>query len=310
VDAYTGRVYEGRVMSLLALQDPDESPLKDTPVYRTLQNVANWIVPLHLLDPKSPSFSPNACRSLHDIMRFAHEMSYAEMFRISDLVTDQGAGAVRMEAPLPLDLRVIDLGGGLTGVPARARRVSAEQVASVPFRAVLKGMMHHGLRSLEPRPVEFRGLLSVMTEQMFTNPHAADRFGDRSYALVSDKYLNFSSRVGYHYGVLDSYCGETVNKNYITFSFQGGAADDVRRNRRARAIASILDALCLLVEVKGDRVTARLQKCDRATVEEKLEMLGRLLIFTRQLDMLMTTEASVGTASRCFLEGNYQCDLS
>ena len=54
-----------------------------------------------------------------------------------------------------------------------------------------------------------------------------------------------------------------MNKNYITFSFKGGAADDVRRNRRVRAIALVLMGLDFTVEVKGDRVDARLQKYER-----------------------------------------------
>jgi len=136
-----------------------------------------------------------------------------------------------------------------------------------------------------------------------------ERFGDRSYAIISDKYLNFSSRVGYHYSVLDAYCGATVNKNYITFSFKGGAADDVRRNRRVRAIAIVLMGLDFSVEVKGDRVDARLQKYDSPVIQEKLDQIGRLLIFTRQMDMLMTSEAGVEAVAQKFLRGNYGLDM-
>ena len=92
---------------------------------------------------------------------------------------------------------------------------------------------------------------------MLAPNNMVERFGDRSYALISDNYLNFSSRIGYHYSVLDAYAGESINKNYITFSFKGGAADDVRRNRRARTIATIFAALDFSVEVREDRVDAR-----------------------------------------------------
>jgi pyruvate,water dikinase len=34
-------------------------------------------------------------------------------------------------------------------------------------------------------------------------------------------------------------------------------------------------------------------------------MIGRLLQFTRQMDMLMTNEASVEVLAKNFLEGNY-----
>ncbi len=308
VDAYSGRVYQGKVPELLALRHRRESHMQDTPVYQTLRKVADHVVPLHLVDPKAPEFTPEHCRTLHDVGRLVHEFSYQEMFAISDLVSDTGVGAVKLDAPVRLDLYIIDLGGGLASdVSERTRRVTVEQIESVPMLAVLKGMLHPALQVMEPRPVELGGLLSVMREQMLATP--GERFGDRTYAIISDKYLNFSSRVGYHYSVLDCYCGATINKNYITFSFKGGAADDTRRNRRARAIAIMLMGLDFSVEVKGDRVDARLMKYERPVLEEKLEMLGRLLQFTRQMDMLMTSEVSVEALAKNFLDGNYQMDF-
>jgi pyruvate,water dikinase len=309
VDAYAGRVYQGKVPELLALQQTREPHMKDTPVYRTLRKLAEWIVPLRLVDPKAPEFAPAGCRSLHDLGRLVHELSYAEMFQISDLVSERGGGALKLDAPIPLDLYLIDLGGGLVGVKEEAHKVTAEQIASAPLKALLKGMMHEDLRSREPRPIQFSGLFAVMREQMMAAPNVEERFGERSFAIISDKYLNFSSRVGYHYSVLDSYCGRTVNKNYITFSFKGGAADDVRRNRRVRAIAIALVGLDFSVDVKGDRVDARLQKYEAPVIEEKLDQIGRLLHFTRQMDMLMVSEVSVEAVAKNFLEGNYTLEF-
>jgi pyruvate, water dikinase len=308
VDAFTGCVYSGRVEELLALQKPKETQLKETPVFETLKQVAAAITPLRLVDPKSATFAPERCESLHDVMRLVHEWSYAEMFQISDVVSSEEGHAVKLDAHLPLDLRVIDLGGGLTHVSPNARKVKAKQVSSVPFAALLKGMLHEDLRYQRPRPVEFKGFLSVMGEQMLSNTYGAERFGDRSYAIVSDKYLNFSSRVGYHYGILDCYCGQTINKNYITFSFKGGAADDVRRNRRARAIALILKEFEFSVDVTGDRVDAKFQKYPQEVIQEKLDYLGRLLLFTRQMDMLMHSEASVAAIAASFLAEDYQLE--
>ena len=238
-------------------------------------------------------------------MRLVHEFSYSEMFQISDVVSAEEGHAMKLDAPIPLDLRVIDLGGGIEGVRANARKVKVKQIVSAPFKALLRGMLIDELRYHRPRPVEFGGFLSVMSEQMLSNTYGAERFGDRSYAIVSDKYLNFSSRVGYHYGILDSYCGQTINKNYITFSFKGGAADDVRRNRRARAIALILKELGFSVEVMGDRVDAKFQKYPPEDIEDKLDQVGRLLLFTRQMDMLMHCETSVPAIARAFLVGDY-----
>jgi len=308
VDAYSGRVYQGKVPELLSLQTIRESHMKDTPVYEALKQVAASIVPLHLFDPRSPAFVPESCRSLHDIMRLVHEFSYAEMFRISDMVSNCGGCAVKLDVRVPLDLYVIDLGGGVFEEAAHRRKISPDRIASVPFRALLDGMTHKDLQYQRPRPIELKGFFSVMGEQMLSSTHTAERFGDRSYAIISDKYLNFSSRVGYHYGILDSYCGQTMSKNYITFSFKGGAADDVRRNRRVRAIALILKKLGFSVDIMGDRVDARFQKYESFIIRQKLDVIGRLLIFTRQMDMLMHSEETVETMAKHFLEGNYHLE--
>ncbi|MBF0243595.1 MAG: hypothetical protein HQK64_14110, partial [Desulfamplus sp.] len=256
----------------------------------------------------------------------------------------------RLNAPLPIDLHLIDIGNGIAqeevvndgyiikkesstnilkgstheakdslknsgkvpsetdykNVSAGGGSISPEQITSMPFSALLKGMLNKNLSNLEPRPVSFSGLMSVMQEQMLSPGHVGERFGDRSYAIIADKYLNFSSRVGYHYSVVDAYCGETVNKNYITFSFKGGAADDIRKNRRVRSIALILEAIDFTVDVKEDKVDARLQKYPCSFIKDRLDTLGRLLIFTRQMDMLMTTEKSVSSVAKNFIAGNYK----
>ena len=119
VDAYTCRVYQGQVPELLDHQPLRESHLKDTPVYKILEQVAESILPLRLVDPRSPDFSPDHCRSLHDLGRLVHEFSYTEMFKISDLVSAREGYAVKLDAPIPLDLYLIDLGRRLDGSRSR-----------------------------------------------------------------------------------------------------------------------------------------------------------------------------------------------
>ncbi len=122
VDAYSGRVYMGKVPELMSLQKSRESHMQGTPVYETLKKLAQWIVPLSLVDPSSPSFTPQSCRTLHDIMRFVHELSYAEMFKISDIVSAQAGAALKVDAPIPLDLFVMDLGEGLSMLSEENRK--------------------------------------------------------------------------------------------------------------------------------------------------------------------------------------------
>lgn len=307
VDAYTGRVYEGTVTELLKAVPKKDAHMKGTPVYEQLQHIARHIVPLNLVNPDAPEFSPAGCRTLHDLARFCHEYSYKEMFQISDLASKFHGWSLKLDAALPMDIHLIDLGNGLAeDASVRWNAVKVDQIRSAPFLALLQGMLNKEVHGLDPRPVNFSGLLAVMKEQSFAPGQVGERFGDRSYAIIADKYLNFSSRVGYHYSVIDVYCGDTINKNYITFTFKGGAADSVRKNRRVRAISLILDREGFKVNVKGDKVDARLQKYPKSYIESRMDILGRLLIFTRQLDMLMTTEQSVEWAADNFVAGNYK----
>jgi len=169
-------------------------------------------------------------------------------------------------------------------------------------------MLVEDLRQHGAKPIDLGGFFSVMREQMLAPNSFTERFGDKSYAIISDKYLNFSSRIGYHYSVIDAYCSESTNKNYITFSFKGGAADDIRRNRRARCIGLIFEEVGFQVEIREDRVDARYYKYDEEAIKAKLDLIGRLLQFTRQMDMLMQSEASVQAIARSFLEGKYYLD--
>jgi len=68
----------------------------------------------------------------------------------------------------------------------------------------------------------------------------------------------------------------------------------------------ILEQEGFKVSVKADKVDARLQKYPKSYIESRMDILGRLLIFTRQLDMLMTTEENVAWVVENFVAGNYK----
>lgn len=307
VDALSGRVYAGEIPKLLEFKlDPVRKPAANTPALALLRHVAPHILPLNLVDPAAANFNAAGCASLHDVMRFAHEKCYAEMFTISDSLSESAAAgtASKLVCSAPLDLYVIDLGGGLADPGARA--VTPEDVTSIPFKNLLAGMLNPAVRSRGPRPVDMGGFLSVMGQSLIGgNLNAGERFGDRSYAIVSHRYLNFSSRIGYHYAILDTWCGDTLNKNYIRFEFAGGAAGDERRARRARCIGLILGDLGFSCEVIHDRARARFQKYPRAEIENRLDQLGRLLIVSRQMDMLMVDDSAPRVFADKFLNGEY-----
>ncbi len=310
VDAKNAFVYKGQVPELIEStreENRRKAPefwRQTSPSFQLLEKVILLISPLNLTDPGSAAFSPDRCVTLHDLARFVHERSYREMFGMGDNVGDLRGVGYKLDVFLPIDLYVIDLGGGIGEAPKK-KLLKRSQIESVPLLAVLKGMLHEKIPRFGPRPMDMGGLFSVMMRHAVTSPEEESTFRDPCYAMISDKYMNLTARVGYHFSVVDAYCGESQNKNYISLLFQGGAADYARRTRRARAIAEILEKHGFSVELKHDLVKARLNKGTREETMKQLEMLGSLLQFFRQMDAAMATDDAASVFRDAFLRGDY-----
>ena len=77
VDAINCNIYEGQVPELLEYARNKKEPFKETHLFKTLEKVLKWVVPLNLTDPESETFKPEYCKTYHDITRFAHEVCHA-----------------------------------------------------------------------------------------------------------------------------------------------------------------------------------------------------------------------------------------
>jgi len=310
VDTRAHRVYEGTVAELLEAETKrvreDERLRQDktTPAFDLLNSVSELVLSLNLVDPRSPTFSPENCTSLHDIARFIHEKSYEEMFGMGEHLGDLRGVSSHLDVFLPIDLYLIDLGDGIDA-PAGTRHLKIAQVISAPLKALLAGMLDKRIPRFGPRPMDLRGFMSIMARHAVTNPEEERTFRDPCYALISDEYVNYTARVGYHFGVVDAYCGEAINKNYISILFRGGAADYTRRNRRVRAIAGILDHYGFSTNIRGDALTARLSKRTQQETASQLEMVGRLFQFFRQMDAAMSSEEAVVQVQEAFIRGDF-----
>jgi pyruvate,water dikinase len=304
VDATKRVVYRGRAAALLT-EKRQVNPMKDSPTYNLMRSALRRIAPLNLTDPQKDNFNPAGCRTLHDVIRFAHEMSMQEMFRISDSVRPDECIAVPLRAYLPMKIVVVDLGNGLRKGRTGSHADLAD-VTSIPFRALLQGMKHEQVDWSQHVGLSWGGFASIVAQTAIRDPMTEGRMGAPSYAVIAGHYLNFNSRVGYHFTTLDTFCGHAVNDNYITFYFKGGAADIGRRSRRALMIAQILKQLDFKIDLKGDMVRAEIKKYQKAFLIEKLDLLGRLLGSVRLLDMHLADDRQVDWYVEQFMQGNYQ----
>jgi pyruvate,water dikinase len=305
VDASHRAVYRGRIEELVIRAGARRQARPDAPSLAVLERVTHRIAHLNLTDPSKNSFRAKNCSTYHDVVRYCHEMAISEMFNINDVTNLRERGAAfRLDTEIPLGIYVIDLGGGLAAARG-ARTVVPEQILSLPMRALWTGITTPGVRWSGARPIDVRGFLSVWANTMVDAARTERGLGDNSYALLGGNYVNFGSRLGYHFTTLESVCSDPVHDNYVIFRFKGGAADIQRRERRVRFIADVLQRHGFEVDRRRDLLNAWVRKLPRPEIEAKLTMLGRLMGCARQLDVVMHAETTVQECIEAFLADRF-----
>jgi pyruvate,water dikinase len=293
VDADGLAVYEGRVEELLALSGPREGLMAGTPVGETLKEVMTLITPLNLTNPEAPDFSPKGCRTLHDITRFAHEVSVKEMFAFDKKQAFSRYFIKKLVTPVALEWWVLNLEDGFKQEVAEPQ-VELSNIASAPMLALWEGITATPWEG--PPPVDTLGFMSIVMGAA-TDPNLAaaggTMFGNTNYFMIARDFCNLTSRLGFHFSTVEALVGDQAFENYIRFAFKGGAADYPRRIRRTKFVGEILERYHFKVDVTEDALFARLEAEAKDYMLSRLRILGYLTIHTRQLDMIMLNEADV-----------------
>jgi pyruvate,water dikinase len=300
MDADAGVIYEGEVGEILRHDTQDGAPpARAIPIRNDCERLLQRVAPLTLCEPGSPLFCPQECKTLHDIARYVHQKSMEVMFELDELSRQERRSARLLLWRVPMEVLLLDLGGGLgTGAD---RSVSIDKVLSKPLRALIEGMTDPRLRWAGPVGFDLKGFVSVVVRS------AADdqRYGEPNYCLCSEDYVHFASRLAYHFATVDAICGHSINENYARFLFFGGAAVAARREWRAHFLTTVLQCNGFVVKQVSDRVEAMLAKRDANQIEEALVMLGRLMVASRHLDMVIESQGTAHALAQAFLSGDF-----
>lgn len=267
---------------------------QDTPVKRALRDAAAHITPLNMLDPNSLYFRPDAVKTYHDVTRFCHEKAVDEMFRFGRDHKFPERSSKQLYINVPTRWWVLNLDDGFSQ-EVQGKYVKLDDIASRPMLAIWQGVTAVPWNG--PPPLDAGGFMSVMfrsTTDRSLAPGARAKQTERNYFMISKHYCCLTSRLGYHFSTVETLVTDRTPENYAVFRFQGGAADDDRRGRRVQLIAEILEGRSFITEIRGDNLVARLQGLPENKMYEALWILGYLSIHTRQIDMVMSSNADIG----------------
>jgi pyruvate,water dikinase len=292
IDVENKQIYPGIIKGLVRLQATEEDPYRSSKELQILRRILRWTAPITLIDPTATDFTAENCRTFHDILRFAHEKAIEALLHFHAAKGGrEGMQSRPVRLPVPLRLRVIDIGAGITPAAPRQGELTLAMLNSRPFLAILTGFLKDTEGGKEPVALGIRDILSGLGKPMAL-------LGGTSYpgdnlAIIAEEYCNLNLHLGYHFNVVDAYMSADPDNNYIYFRFVGGLADRSKREWRARLIGAILAGLYFKVERTGDLVIAKARNLDLLQMERVLGRLGELISFTRQLDVQMRDEAAI-----------------
>jgi pyruvate,water dikinase len=296
VDAAAGKIFDGCLPSIMARNLDAEKAHALLRAENT--ELATRTVHLNLTDPEDAHFSPEGCRSLHDLVRFCHEKSVAEMFSLVDRGGRGMGRSRRLTTGLPMVMYVLDLGGGLSSEAGGKGPVDARHLASAPLRSFWTGLA-------DERVVWDQNQLHMDWEDFDRVSAGIFSLDSRllaSYAIVSSEYMHLNIRFGYHFSIVDALCANEPGANYIKFRFKGGGASLLQRGHRLVFVQQVLEHFGYETGIKGDMLDASFTRMPAPETSRALHVLGVVLAETRLMDIKLSSTVDAQQQATAFIQ--------
>jgi pyruvate,water dikinase len=298
VDATGAAIYAGAHPELVEVRRPEYELFEDTAIFHLLKRILAKVSPLNLLHPGDPNFTVENCRTLHDLTRFAHQKAMEEMFSQARGMEHKDRLSRRLRSNIPLGVDIIYIDQAFPQEEEK-RWIEEDEIASVPMQAFWEGIKEEGWPSQPPLP-DLGGFMSVLATHAANG--ARPEFSENSFAVLSREYMILSLRMGYHFTTLEAMCTAEPSNNYIRMQHKGGGASLERRVRRIRLLTELLARIGLEPSSQGDFLNAAISYLDPQTLLEKLRLLGRTTMITKQLDMALSNDALAQWYTEDFLK--------
>jgi pyruvate,water dikinase len=286
VDATAGIIYEGLCTELIATRRRETTAPQADPLPESQHRVLQTISHLNLINPGGADFRPENCRTFHDIIRYIHQKAMEEMFAAAKRTAHKERIGQRLKTRIPLLVNVIHLDP--RELPNERSWIAEGEIESIPMQALWSGVLAEGWPS-RPVPRDLKGFLAVIGTNISQGNQP--EFSESSYAFVSREYMLLNLRMGYHFATIEALVTPDIVKNYIRMQYKEGGAPLERRIRRIRLICDLLTRMGFEHTCEGDFLDATLSYQDAATMTRQLQLVGRINIITKQLDMALANDA-------------------
>ena len=289
IDADRQSIFQGIDENYVKNDSDISTKRAQQPYFRRLHAINDFIAPLTLLDPEATSFTPDGCRSFHDILRYSHEKAVRAMFAIGKSGSRKG-NRKKLKTALPFELYLVDVDGASdNGQPSVDSLVVIEQVKSAPLHALWAGLTHPSIVWDDKEYYNWKEYDSAAMSDGFAFKNSAE---SASYAVYGQDYLNLNMRFGYHFTVVDTLCGKKSEQNYCSIRFAGGGGTFAGRCYRLQYIEAILQKIGFKVVSRADLLDARLDALPADKMIQRLFTLGRMLGNSKQMDIVLKDENS------------------
>ncbi|RJP22087.1 MAG: hypothetical protein C4527_22420 [Candidatus Omnitrophota bacterium] len=286
VDATGGCIFDGIHPDLGERRCMKHELFEDTARYQLLHQLLSKISPLNLLNPADEDFVASKCLTYHDVIRFAHQKALEEMFAGAQKMRDKHRLGARLKSDIPLPVNIISIEKECLD-PGK-KWVEADELCSVLMQSFWQGIKDQGWPSQRPT-TDVKGFMSAVATTMTMG--SQPEFQENSFAIVSKEYMILSLNLGYHFTTIEAICANEKDKSYIRFQHKGGGAPFDRRVRRVRILSDVFAKMGYEYISKGDFFEATISYLSCRIINEKLRLLGRLCMLTKQLDMALSNDA-------------------
>lgn len=283
VDATEKAIYADKHDDIVRARKPELDLFEDSGIHRVLDRVLDLVTPLRLLHPADEDFLPENCISFHDITRFAHQKSMEEMFRRAQEMESKESLGYKLKSELPVDMSVIYLDRELSS-DVRKRYATENDINATPMKSFWAGIKKEGWPVKPALPAFTKGLGTGLTLK------TKNDYSEYSFAVLGSEYMMLSLRMGYHFMTVEAMQTDETGNNYINMQYKDGGATLDRRLRRIELLKNILAQMGFSQQKKGDFLNAGISYQDKEVIDEKLFLLGRLTMKTKQLDMALSND--------------------